>query len=352
VVLVTRPTLGPPRGWGETSRASGLIIPDMSERVLPAPAATGWDFPRSASGVRHLLGWAERAGLPVGPLLVGTGLVHQDIERVPVVTAAQELAVARSLARRAPGAAADVGRRYTADSFGVMGWAMRSSTTVGDAVDVALRFIDLSFAFVIPVARLEGDRVVADLDATALPADVRRWLLVRDTTAVATVLESLVPGGVGVVVTFEGDRATLSFPAAELDRPLARDRGADRAAAEAACLDIADERRDLPATTADVRVLVTQRLADGAPMEQVASALGMTERTLRRRLAAEGTGYREVVDEVRRGLADQLLAVGLPVADVATRLGYSEAAALAHAHHRWTGTPPSSRRRPSRADDR
>ena len=283
---------------------------------------------------------------------MGTELAHEDIERVPVVTAAQELAVARSLARRAPGAAADVGRRYTADSFGVMGWAMRSSTTVGDAVDVALRFIDLSFAFVIPVARLEGDRVVADLDATALPADVRRWLLVRDTTAVATVLESLVPGGVGVVVTFEGDRATLSFPAAELDRPLARDRGADRAAAEAACLDIADERRDLPATTADVRVLVTQRLADGAPMEQVASALGMTERTLRRRLAAEGTGYREVVDEVRRGLADQLLAVGLPVADVATRLGYSEAAALAHAHHRWTGTPPSSRRRPSRADDR
>ncbi|MEC9052442.1 MAG: helix-turn-helix domain-containing protein, partial [Actinomycetota bacterium] len=229
---------------------------------------------------------------------------------------------------------------------------MRSSTTVGDAVDVALRFIDLSFAFVIPVARLEGDRVVADLDATALPADVRRWLLVRDTTAVATVLESLVPGGVGVVAAYDGDRATLSFPAAELDRPLARDRGADRAAAEAACLGIADQRRDLPATTADVRVLVTQRLADGAPMVQVASAHGMTERTLRRRLAAEGTGYREVVDEVRSGLADQLLAVGLPVADVAARLGYSEAAALTHAHRRWTGTPPSSRRRPSRAEDR
>ena len=83
-----------------------------------------------------------------------------------------------------------------------------------------------------------------------------------------------------------------------------------------------------------------------------ACASGHSRSVMRRRLAAEGTGYREVVDEVRRGLADQLLAVGLPVADVATRLGYSEAAALAHAHHRWTGTPPSSRRRPSRADDR
>ncbi|MBU2074904.1 MAG: AraC family transcriptional regulator, partial [Actinobacteria bacterium] len=147
----------------------------MSERSLPSPGVTGWDFPRSAAGVRHLAGWAERAGLPVEPLLVGTGLARDDLDRVGTVTAAQELQVARALARRAPHAAADVGRRYTAESFGVMGWAMRSSATVGDAVDVALRFIDLSFAFVIPVARLEGDQVVADLDAGALPADVRRW---------------------------------------------------------------------------------------------------------------------------------------------------------------------------------
>lgn len=324
----------------------------MSERHLPPPGTTGWDFPRDAAGVRHLVAWAERAGLRTDALLVGTGLGPVDLERVGTVTSAQELQVVRALARRAPDAAADVGRRYTAESFGVMGWAMRSSATVGEAVDVALRFIDLSFAFVIPVARLEGERVVADLDAAALPSDVRRWLLVRDTTAVATVLESLVPGGVGLAVSFAGDRATLAFPAAELDRPLVRDRGADRAAAEAACLGIADQRRDLPATTADVRVLVAQRLGEGAPMAQVASALGVTERTLRRRLASEGTGYREVVDEVRAGLAARLLAVGLPVADVAARLGYSEPAALTHAHHRWTGAAPTALRSGSRSGHR
>ena len=314
----------------------------MSARRLPSVGVTGWEFPRAAAGVRHLVGWAERAGLRAEPLLVGTGLARDVLDRVGTVTAAQELQVARALARRAPHAAADVGRRYTAESFGVMGWAITSSATVGDAADVALRFIDLSFAFVLPVVRLEGDRVVAELDASALPADVRRWLLVRDTTTVATVLDSLVPGGVGVVISVEGDGATLAFPAAELDRPLVRDRGADRAAAEAACLGLADQHRDLPPTTADVRVLVAQRVRDGAPMDQVAAALGMTERTLRRRLAAEGTGYREVVDQVRSGLAAQLLAVGLPVADVAARLGYAEPAALTHAHRRWTGRAPSS----------
>lgn len=313
-------------------------------RSLPVPASTAWDFPRSAVGVQHLVRYAERAGLAAEPLLVGTGLRPPDLDEVRVVTAAQELRVVRALARRLPRSGADVGRRYTVDSFGVMGWAMLASATVGEAVDVALRFIDLSFAFVIPVARVEDQRVVAELDATRLPADVRRWLLERDATAIATVLDSLVPGGVGVQLVLEQDRGRLAFAVAELDRPLVRERGADRDAAEAACTAIASTRRAGSGVAADVRVLVAQRLREGAPMPATASALGVTERTLRRWLAAEGTSYQRLLDEVRAGLAAELLGVGLPVADVASRLGYSEAAALTHAHRRWTGRSPSQAR--------
>lgn len=309
-------------------------------RVLPLPGTDRWDFPRSANGLRHLLAYARQARLDVEPLLLGTGVRADDLDGVRVVTASQELAVVRALARRLPDSGDDVGRRYTADSFGVMGWAMLASATVGEAVAVALRFIDLSFAFVIPVARVEAEHVVAELDAGPLPPDVRRWLLARDSTAVATVLDSLVPGGVGVVRDLAGDRATLRFPAAELDRPLVRDRARDRDAAEAACLSIAAERRTVEGLQADVRVLVAQRLGDGAPMPDVAGALGLSERTLRRRLAQEGTSYRRVLDDVRSGLAAELLGVGLPVADVAARLGYAEPAALTHAHHRWAGRPP------------
>lgn len=317
-------------------------------RELPPPGATAWDFPRSAVGVRHLVRYAERAGLDAGPLLVGTGLrvaeLADDHGGVRVVTAAQELRVVRALARRLPRSGADVGRRYTVDSFGVMGWAMLASATVGEAVEVALRFIDLSFAFVIPAARVEEDRVVADLDASGLPADVREWLLARDATAIATVLDSLVPGGVGLALTLVGDRGRLVFPVSELDRPLVRERGADRHAAETACEAIATTRRGATGVAADVRVLVAQRLRDGAPMAAVADALGVTTRTLRRWLAAEQTSYQRLLDEVRSGLAAELLGVGLPVADVAARLGYAEAAALTHAHRRWTGRPPSAAR--------
>lgn len=322
------------------------MIADM--RALPPPGASAFDFPRSAAGVQHLVRYAERAGLAAEPLLIGTGLRVSDLSPGPggvgVVTAAQELRVVRALARRLPAAGADVGRRYTVDSFGVMGWAMLASATVGQAVDVALRFIDLSFAFVIPVARVEGEQIVAELDATGLPSDVRRWLLARDATAVATVLDSLVPGGVGLTLTLGEDRGVLSFPAGELDRPLVRERGTDRDAAEAACAEITSSRRRATGTAADVRVLIAQRLRDGAPMRTAASALGVTERTLRRWLDTEGTSYRRLLDEVRAGLAAELLAVGLPVADVAARLGYAETAALTHAHRRWTGRPPSTAR--------
>lgn len=81
-------------------------------------------------------------------------------------------------------------------------------------------------------------------------------------------------------------------------------------------------------------------------MVDIASELGVDERTLRRRLTAEGTSYRALLDEVRATLAGELLGSGLTVEETARRLGYSETSAFTHAHTRWHGGPPSSRRWP------
>ena len=92
-----------------------------------------------------------------------------------------------------------------------------------------------------------------------------------------------------------------------------------------------------------VRVLITQRLAEGAPMATVAGDLGMTERTLRRRLGVEGTSYRALLEEVRESLAAEMLATGrLAVEDVALRLGYAEASSFIAAFRRWTGRTPTA----------
>ncbi len=90
-------------------------------------------------------------------------------------------------------------------------------------------------------------------------------------------------------------------------------------------------------------MLIAQQLGVGAPMAGVASALGLGDRSLRRRLAAEGVSYQALLDEVRETLAVQLLETGLlTVEDVALRLGYAEASSFIVAFRRWRGTTPAA----------
>lgn len=67
----------------------------------------------------------------------------------------------------------------------------------------------------------------------------------------------------------------------------------------------------------------------------------MTERTLRRRLADEGTSFRDLLAEVRQTMAEELLSsTGLSVSEVAARLGYSSPSAFIHAFQKWHGCSP------------
>ena len=68
----------------------------------------------------------------------------------------------------------------------------------------------------------------------------------------------------------------------------------------------------------------------------------LTERTLQRRLADEGTTFREVVDEVRCDRASALLRdPDVRVADVAYAVGYDEVTSFTKAFRRWTGESPT-----------
>ncbi|WP_300400694.1 AraC family transcriptional regulator [Nocardioides sp.] len=310
------------------------------------PVAEDWDFPRSSTGLRVLLAFAREAGLSPRATMVGTGLDAGDVlatggrDRAVEVTAAQELRVVRTLHRTLGDVGALVGERYEAATFGAFGYAMLASPTVLDAMSVAVSFIDLSNAFALPRAEIQGDRVVVTVSGDGLPGDVRRFLVERDAVAVRRVLESLVPGGVGSTLTWGDSAASIEFGADQLDRPLPERSPQRRALAEQVCGDIVGARRARTGLAQDVRVLITQRLERGAPMDEVASALAVSERTLRRRLRVEGTGYQELLDEVRSSMASALLngRSTMPVAVVAARLGYADAAALAHARARWRRT--------------
>lgn len=99
--------------------------------------------------------------------------------------------------------------------------------------------------------------------------------------------------------------------------------------------------------TAQVRRQLTEGMATGPmTLTQVARRLHLSERSLQRRLEAEGTRFAQLVDEVRRELAlryiaDERLALG----EVAYLLGFAEPSPFHRAFKRWTGTTPSAARR-------
>jgi AraC-like DNA-binding protein len=93
---------------------------------------------------------------------------------------------------------------------------------------------------------------------------------------------------------------------------------------------------------AHVRAALAVELRGGDPTaERVAGALSVHPKTLSRRLKAEGTTFRRLLDELRMELARRYLRQpGLSVEEVAFLLGYSERSAFHRAFQRWTGHAP------------
>lgn len=327
-------------------------------------AVRHWDFPRGVAGTSVLVRFGTGRGVPEAALLAGSGLTADRLtDPACEVEARQELAVVRNLAAALPDAGVAAGREYHATTFGILGFAFLSSPTVRDAITVALRYYDLSFAFSMPDVRLADGQVRLALDDRLLPDDVARFLVERDLAAIHTVVDELVPGGVpltgvefrfaepevtdqyestfGMRPTFGARDNAAMFDAAHLDEPLPLANAHTVAMCEAQCRELVTRRRARTGTAHDVREHLTRLGGPGSAMPDVARELNLSTRTLRRRLEDEGTSFRALLDEVREALAEELLRNGaVPVEDVAFRLGYAEASSFIHAFKRWKGVTP------------
>lgn len=106
-------------------------------------------------------------------------------------------------------------------------------------------------------------------------------------------------------------------------------------------------------TTGEPPVIETEQLRgllqscehDFPDVYRAARSLGMSSRTLSRRLSRAGTSYSEILNAVRMAKAAELMRGGWPIHAIGMQVGYSDASNFRRAFKRWTGQTPEAFRR-------
>jgi AraC-like DNA-binding protein len=136
--------------------------------------------------------------------------------------------------------------------------------------------------------------------------------------------------------------AGIRFDAALLDRPMKTADGMiERLMRHYGDLQLAG-RETQQDELQRLRRSIAQLIVEGdSSVERLAHSLGWSVRTLQRRLAARGSSYSDLLGDVRKALALNLLENGsLGIAQIAYCLGYSDVSTFNHAFRRWVGQAP------------
>jgi len=249
-----------------------------------------------------------------------------------------------------------------ASGRGLLAYVARAQPTVGDALQALERLAGAVWG---PGAGVRIDRrgtlaVVRFRLGRALPRHLVEFVVARTVIGLRAggapaceVWFRHAPGGrraeyervLRCAPRFRQSETRIALSADALARPLAT-ANPQVAAWVASAL----EQQRTPATTLGARLAdaIDRALARGRAVsrEGMARALGMSGRTLARRLRLEQRDFHDVLTEVRRALADRLVVdTALPLEAVAARVGFADCSAFGKAFRRWFGTTPSAHRR-------
>ncbi|MDT0634480.1 AraC family transcriptional regulator [Spectribacter hydrogenoxidans] len=255
-----------------------------------------------------------------------------------------------------------LGQTATAAHFGVMGYVLHNCADLGAAFERYRRFERLIYDMEPVQFSQDADALVLEwglghgrpgplVDETAITALVAfaRALTGRTLAPLSVHFVNPRPADVSPYqdyfrcpVHFEEPHTRIRIPRPMLDLPLQQADPALLGLLEAQAEALLAQLPPGGQLEDDVRRLIARLLPDREPtLAAVAERIGLSERTLHRRLAARGVHFRMLRDDTRRQLAQRYLAdPRLTLAEVALLLGYAEQSAFSRAFRNWTGESP------------
>ncbi|MDF2446073.1 MAG: transcriptional regulator, AraC family [Moraxellaceae bacterium] len=326
-----------------------------------------WDIPRPVATARLAVELAADHGVGATHCLAGTGIDPAALEDpAATVAAAQELQLFRNLLAALGhdrGLGLELGHRIHPLAYGLWGFAILSSPTVGGAVDMGLRFLRLTSTYCRIRPAVTATDALLVVDDREVPADLRTFLAETTLSAIINMQYSLDRARVpvkelrikgpapahahryeelyGVRPRFDQREHAVVIDVQCLLLALPQGNALTQRLCEEECRRLLQRRRRLAGLAGQVRDLLTRNPAQLPGMPAIAAELAMNPRTLRRRLADEGVDFSRLADEVRGTVAEELLTTTtLSLEEIASRLGYSEASAFTRAFKRWKGVAP------------
>ncbi|MFD0364139.1 AraC family transcriptional regulator [Nocardia sp. GCM10030253] len=306
--------------------------------------------------------FATACGLPIAALDADDLLVPDQ-----AVAAVLELAAHRL---DCPDLGLRIARRQDLDMLGPLALAIRNSPTLADVVECSSRYLFLHARSLSLTLEPDpyGDRGVIALRYGVQPgyptpiqgtdlglAFVHRTIqrLVDDRYGLRSVELPYRPEApiqtyeelFGAPVRVDRPAAILRVPSSLATRQLS---GGDENLHRLAIAFLAEQSGGANASIVpQVRAAVQQLLGTAPPeIGAVARLLTAHPRTLQRRLAAEGTSFAAILDDVRRDAARRYLTTtDMPMSQVASLIGLSEQSTFTRCCRRWWATTPTAIRR-------
>ena len=325
--------------------------------------------------VRHTLDVLRAQGVDVAPLLNKYGIDERALDG-PQDQVSRELysRLLDEIIRRhpLPGLGLLDGRGVTLLDHGLLGYAMFASADLGKAIERHTRYQDVIGAVlhtalfvadgtahlrVVSIARPDmvntEEKLVYEVERLfAQWAEIgpafgrdRNWFSSLELSYAAPPYRAMYRDILGDNVLFERQYNQMNFPAELLDLPFNFANEQAAALCEQQCGALLNQLRQEGGLVGEIRRLLGSAPGHYPSIEETADRLAMGERTLRRRLADEGTTYKQVVLDFRMELAASYLrGREMTIQEVAYVTGYADPSNFHRTFSRYHGMTPKDYR--------